>query len=277
MTNRFIHGGRSIAKNDSAPPCDELFILSLPAFRWFRASYSTSFFPRSSHTCHAAKSTNQMLMIGGLGHNDSDMTYADPTNHGIAIFDMTKLAFKNSYQANAPVYEPPEMVQRYYSADRYVFNGSIPTTLLPPLPLFYVSMATLVCIPNSHQKTVRALCYSSKNRYPSLWTSPEVKELFEGPSSSCITTAPTGSCHNTQPGLSNAKIAGLVLGCTGGVFLLILTASVCTFLRKRKIPSRNDDDDDGKINICVGVRELAADQAPQEIMTEWKDRAELSA
>lgn len=76
-----------------------------------------------------------MIMVGGEGHNDNDMTSADPTNHGIAVFDMTKLAFKNSYQADAPVYEPPEMVQRYYSADRYVSNRSIPP-LLPHLFLF---------------------------------------------------------------------------------------------------------------------------------------------
>lgn len=62
-----------------------------------------------------------MIMIGGKWDDDFDGTSADATNHGIAIFDMTKLAFKNSYQANAPVYEPPEVVQRYYSADRYVF------------------------------------------------------------------------------------------------------------------------------------------------------------
>lgn len=134
MPNRFIHGGSSIAKSDFAPPLDELFILSVPAFRWFRANYSTSSFPRSSHTCHASKSTNQMIMIGGEGHGDCDMTSADPTNHGIAVFDMTRLAFKTSYQANAPVYEPPEMVQRYYSADRYVFNRSVPPTF-PPLLL----------------------------------------------------------------------------------------------------------------------------------------------
>lgn len=154
MPNRFMHGGRSIAKNDSAPPRDELFILSLPAFRWFRANYSTSSFPRSSHTCHAAKNTNQMLMIGGEGHNESDMTSADPTNHGIAIFDMTKLAFKDSYQANAPVYEPPEMVQSYYSADRYVLNRSIP----PPFPPFFFLSGPLGCIPNSHQKKPFAPC-----------------------------------------------------------------------------------------------------------------------
>ncbi len=76
-----------------------------------------------------------MIMIGGEGHNESDMTSADPTNHGIAVFDMTNLVFKNSYQANAPVYEAPEVVQRYYSADRYAFYWNHPRPPSPvPLP-----------------------------------------------------------------------------------------------------------------------------------------------
>lgn len=82
-----------------------------------------------------------MIMIGGQGHDDCDMASADPTNHGIAVFDMTKLAFKNSYQANAPVYEPPEVVQRYYSADKYVFCWIYP----PPTPFncnFYGPLVT---------------------------------------------------------------------------------------------------------------------------------------
>lgn len=135
MANRFVHGGRSLAMKDLGPPCDELFILSLPAFRWFRANYSSSSFPRRSHTCHATNTTNQMIMVGGEGHDENDMRSADPTNHGIAVFDMTKLEFKTSYQANAPAYEPPEMLQSYYSADRYVSNRSIPI-LLPHLFLF---------------------------------------------------------------------------------------------------------------------------------------------
>lgn len=74
-----------------------------------------------------------MIMIGGEGHNESDITSADPTNHGIAVFDMTKLAFKNFYQANEPVYEPPEIIQRYYSADRYaLFYWDPPTFPVSP-------------------------------------------------------------------------------------------------------------------------------------------------
>lgn len=144
----------------------------------------------------------------------------------------------------------------------------------PPSRPFFCVMAH----PNSHKKPVRALCYCSNNRYPSSWTSPEVKELFQGPPSSpnysCTTTAPAGSCLTTQTRLSNVTIAGLVLGCFG-VFLLILTATLCAFCVKRK--KSPPDDDDGKGIICVGVKELAAEQALQEIMTERKDLAELSA
>lgn len=118
------------------------------------------------------------------------------------------------------------------------------------------------------------------NRYPSSWTLPEVKDLFKGTpppfNSSCITTAPAGFCRTSQPGLSNAKITGLVLGSIG-VFVLIVTATVIAFCVKKKIAPGDDyNGDDGNGVICVKVQESAAEQAPQEIMTECEDLAELS-
>lgn len=57
----FIHGGRH---DTTSPNLDEVFILSLPAFRWFRANY-TSVYPRFGHTCHSTQN-GQMVAIGGL-------------------------------------------------------------------------------------------------------------------------------------------------------------------------------------------------------------------
>ena len=125
------------------------------------------------------------------------------------------------------------------------------------------------------------MCYCSKNRYPSSWTSPEVKDLFlqETPSSSftssCLTTASPSSCRNTQPGLSNATIAGLAFVCIGS-FGLIVSATIFVFCLRRK-KNLLGDDDDGKGVICVDVQEFPAEQAPLEIMTERKDLPELSA
>lgn len=124
------------------------------------------------------------------------------------------------------VYVLPCGPQGFLFSNRPGFSASGP---------IYPAQITLGSIPNFSQETVRALCSSSKNRYPSSWTSPEVKDLFDGISSpsSCITTVSAGFCRTTQPGHGNAAIAGLELGCIG-VFLLIFAAAVFTFHVKRK-------------------------------------------
>ena len=40
----------------------------------------------------------------------------DPWDQGIAVFDMTDLKFKNSYQSKADPYEPPDAIQQYYNS-----------------------------------------------------------------------------------------------------------------------------------------------------------------
>ena len=42
-------------------------------------------------------------------------TSADPFAQGLAIFDMTTMAFSDQYTAGAPPYEQSEMVKQYYS------------------------------------------------------------------------------------------------------------------------------------------------------------------
>lgn len=99
-----------------------IYVLSLPAFRWFRANH-TSDSPRIFHTCHATK-TRQMIMIGGTNplhstffdsNGDIGGEPQDPWDQGIAVFDMTALKFQNSYQFRASLYEPPYAVQQYYN------------------------------------------------------------------------------------------------------------------------------------------------------------------
>ena len=99
---------------------DQVYILSLPSFRWFRANY-TSAHSRGGHTCHIKNS--QMIMIGGqdptysqswLGDVDSQHSPADPWLQGIGVFDMNALRFKDSYQAKAGAYETPDFIKSYY-------------------------------------------------------------------------------------------------------------------------------------------------------------------
>ena len=115
-----MHGG--VINNvfgSQASNSDQVYILSLPSFRWFRANY-TSAYSRGGHTCHVTKS--QMIMIGGedpthcsrfLGDGDAIDAPADPWLQGIGVFDMNALRFKDSYQADARAYETSDVIKNY--------------------------------------------------------------------------------------------------------------------------------------------------------------------
>ena len=98
---------------------DEVYILSLPAFAWFKANY-TSVDPRIYHTCHVFG--NQMLSIGGLNPSFANSQDArndtDPFWEGIKVFDMTALEWTNYHNASAAPYTPSEMILSYYGGQQ---------------------------------------------------------------------------------------------------------------------------------------------------------------
>lgn len=106
---------------------DEVYILSLPAFVWFKANY-TSVDPRIYHTCHLVG--NQMLSIGGL--NPSSDSFAAAQNdtdlfwEGIKVFDMTALEWTNYYNANSSSYIPSKLISDYYGGEPKYPSWSLP-------------------------------------------------------------------------------------------------------------------------------------------------------
>lgn len=116
-----MHGG--VIDNVFGPQTknsDQVYVLSLPSFQWFRANYKP-ISPRTGHTCHATAS-GQMIMIGGedprylgpdFGVLDNKAPF-DPWPQGFGVFDMTALRFKDSYQAKAGAYETPDIIKNYH-------------------------------------------------------------------------------------------------------------------------------------------------------------------
>ncbi|KAL9605628.1 MAG: hypothetical protein Q9179_001168 [Wetmoreana sp. 5 TL-2023] len=109
----FLYGGSSGDLGSPAIPFDEIFILSLPAFHWFKVDYPPQH-PRQGHSCNAVGGS-QILSIGGIDSNSKistgdgfDITKstfnssADPFTQGLGIFDMTSLKWADRYTANAP-------------------------------------------------------------------------------------------------------------------------------------------------------------------------------
>ena len=97
---------------------DEVYVLSLPSFVWFKANYTSSD-PREGHTCHVV-GNRQMLSIGGLNPSAIDHTAAvnetDPFWQGIKVFDLTAMQWTNYFNATAAPYLAPSVITAYYAA-----------------------------------------------------------------------------------------------------------------------------------------------------------------
>jgi hypothetical protein len=141
----YMYGGQygagafSSASSSTNAASDEVYVLSLPAFQWFKAEYTSSD-PRILHTCHALGS--QMLSVGGI--DPSAASYQDAIDNsdnftqGIKVFDLTKMQWTNSWDPSLPEYETPEVVNEYTSSAgknpaswdmpelQAIFNGSGP-------------------------------------------------------------------------------------------------------------------------------------------------------
>ncbi|KAL8738474.1 MAG: hypothetical protein Q9181_000730 [Wetmoreana brouardii] len=129
----FLYGGSSSNLGSAAIPFDEIYILTLPAFYWFKVDYPPQH-PRQGHSCNAVGGS-QILSIGGVDSNSKisignildikKSTFnssADPFTQGLGIFDMTSLKWADHYRANAPAYVQSDLVKSFYSQNPQ--NGS---------------------------------------------------------------------------------------------------------------------------------------------------------
>ena len=97
---------------------DEVYVLSIPSFVWFKANYTSSD-PRVYHTCNIV-GNRQMLSIGGLNPSAANFTAADsdpdPFWEGVKVFDLTALQWTNYFNATAAPYVAPSAVLAHYAA-----------------------------------------------------------------------------------------------------------------------------------------------------------------
>ncbi|KAL8730541.1 MAG: hypothetical protein Q9166_003995 [cf. Caloplaca sp. 2 TL-2023] len=102
---------------------DAVYVLSLPAFVWFKADYPAQH-PRHLHTCNVV-GNRQMISIGGYDPTNSwdDTQTPEVFSQGLGIFDLTAMQWSDRYDANAEAYETPAVVKAWYNA-----NGTSPRT-----------------------------------------------------------------------------------------------------------------------------------------------------
>lgn len=225
-----------------------------------------------AHTCHATK-TRQMIMIGGTNPLFSSSYYVDgdlggepqdPWDQGIGIFDMTSLQFKESYQARTDPYEPPYVIRQYYNS-RWAYDSCLEGFL-----------------------DIECWLVSSNNKYPSSWTSPAVKAIFEDkplqitPNTTSIpSVSPASFSPRSRSHLGRSALAGLIVGCIiGGLLGVVVVVYMIRKGRRRKkgrteLPADGAATSQATSNYRV-PHELSTQREPREIMTERSDRAELS-
>lgn len=125
-----MYAGWGTHLGPAAIPYDTINILTLPAFHWISIPYNPEN-PRHALSCNAVGGS-QILTIGGVDSNAQvtgltliqeivESTFnssPDPFAQGLAIFDMTTMAFSAQFTAGAPPYEQSDLVKQFYSQSK---------------------------------------------------------------------------------------------------------------------------------------------------------------
>ncbi|KAI9668477.1 MAG: hypothetical protein M1829_005355 [Trizodia sp. TS-e1964] len=109
----FVYGGwiGSFSSTDNSDS-HNVYILTLPAFRWIRAAAST--LPRAGSSCQVVNS--QMISFGGWDPTGTlPFTTADPFTYGVGVFDLTSLSWNNGFNASARPYMRSDLVTAFYA------------------------------------------------------------------------------------------------------------------------------------------------------------------
>ncbi|KAJ9611459.1 hypothetical protein H2200_004643 [Cladophialophora chaetospira] len=207
----FILPGNGNQTFDTAEPNNEAFrdvyILSLPAFQWFRA-HRPDTTRRTGHRCQLIGNRSMLVIGGGLFAN-SDLTKVDPHPNGLGIFDLSTLQWTTTYNATAPAYERPTMVQDYYSE-----NHTVPSWSDAALSTLFPFRASLQTVPDANQTTPA----NSSTHSPTV----------------SATTTP-----NTSSSKHGASVGAIVGGVIGGVTALVILGVGLFLWRRRKRAARS--------------------------------------
>ncbi|KAH0432818.1 kelch repeat protein [Colletotrichum camelliae] len=109
----FIYGGSTSDNDDDIS--DEVYVLTLPGFKYFKAS-SASSTNRIDHAC-VQIGKRYMLSIGGTSSKPflKSWTEKDPWNRGLGVFDMTQMSWVHQFNESAVPYDSPDVVKKWYN------------------------------------------------------------------------------------------------------------------------------------------------------------------
>ncbi|TLD20713.1 hypothetical protein PspLS_08448, partial [Pyricularia sp. CBS 133598] len=114
----FMLGGQA----GGYPASSDVWILTVPGLRWFKASETYYGNVKTDHACAViGQGRRHMISVWGGGANwDEDVQGADLWTNGIGVYDMTNLSWLSPYKPNGTAYEKPQVVRDWYA------EGSLP-------------------------------------------------------------------------------------------------------------------------------------------------------
>lgn len=231
--NIYVFGGNSLK---GARPYSDLWVLSIPSFRWFLLSPGTaeSGAPtaREGMTCDVVGGGRKMFVYGGRKLPDFS---SDCDKTGIYVFDLTTLEWEKEYNPKGGEYEVPAIISNVIGGGPY--GGA---TLYPEKGLYDVHM----------KAAFDEIIAGSSQKYNINVTS---------------TSTTSNSSAETPNKMATGTIAGIAIGCVGGLALVIC---LILLLRKRSRAGVDNQNRLGSVPELNGVlppQELQALAAPQEL------------
>jgi hypothetical protein len=220
-----MYGGQQSETGMSSASQSEMgqvYILTLPAFRWINTNISTIF--RDAHQCEVV-GNRQMLSIGGMrgwvGTPDN-RTMADAWPNGLGVFDMTDLRWTNAYDATAKPYVPSKPVSDFYAK-----GARYPTWSNNELAKIFTVNTTSA----ASTGTTTAPAANPTGTTTALAGSPTGTAATATGTTATGTTA-TGT--TAESGNGNGKMGTIVGGSIGGAVGICILASVLYWCLRRK-------------------------------------------
>lgn len=254
-TEIFLFGGYNERLNTTF---DDVHILTIPGFNWFRVNPSSTPTPRCWHACvTAGKGRRQMIAVGGVRPEfrwPRIWTDRDSLPQGIGVLDMTSLTWRDSFDASLPEYEQPDVVKQWYAGSGLSF---VPWS-------------------SNEVKTLFLDGYAARQR-----AFNEGRDPAATPNSTSSDTGnPDDSMRDADRSAPVATIVGAVLGSVAFLVLCVLLLCVCYRKRQRRYAAQLAAEEEERAVVAMrraGTGELDVENNHAELHGSSVTRHELPA
>ncbi|KXJ87519.1 hypothetical protein Micbo1qcDRAFT_236385 [Microdochium bolleyi] len=113
----FLFGGRP-ATGESNQAHADMWVLTIPGFRWFKATGPAAQLGEGRAFTSCAAVGRQLVVVGGVKEQSNKQwteAQVDPWTQGVGVFDMQELGWRDGYKHDLEAYDSPQVVKEWYS------------------------------------------------------------------------------------------------------------------------------------------------------------------